>query len=89
MKNLILRVVAKVYRYLEAQKNFSSDSLSSINFLNDGLSEREEKTIDHEQHKGVINRIVSSYHSAKNEQSRVTLPYKPGGMERRYRKPSC
>ncbi len=79
MNNLILRVGAKVYRGLESQIIFSSDSLASINFLNDGLSDREKKTTDNEHHKEVINRIVSSYHSAKKEQSKVSIPYKPGG----------
>jgi len=75
----MLRVGAKVYRDLQVRKLFSSDSLASINFLNDGLSDREEKTIDNEHHKKVIKRIVSSYHSAKTDQAKATLPYKPGG----------
>lgn len=79
MKNLILRVGTKVYRGLEVQKTFSSDPLASIKFLEDGLSEREEKTIDSEHHKRIINRIVYSYHLAKKEQEKALLPYKPGG----------
>jgi len=78
MKNSILRVGSKVYRRLEAQKNFASNSLASVNYLNNGLSVREEK-IDSSHHKEIIERIVSSYHLAKAEQSKATLPYKPGG----------
>jgi putative sugar O-methyltransferase len=78
MKNLILRFGAKVYRALESQKNFASNSLASVNYLNDGLSVREEK-VDNPYHKEIIKRIVSSYHLAKADQSKATLPYKPGG----------
>jgi putative sugar O-methyltransferase len=73
---LILRVLSKVYRSLEVKKKFSSNPLASVNFLNEGLLCRE---IDNEHHKEIIKRIVSSYHLAKADQSKTTLPYKPGG----------
>jgi len=78
MKNSVLKIGAKFYRSLEANKNFSSDPLAKISFLNDGLSNREEK-INYEHHKDVINRIIFSYHAAKEEQKKVSLPYQPGG----------
>lgn len=78
MKNLALKIGAKLYRSLEQHKNFSSDPLANIEFLNDGLLARNEN-INNEYHKKVINRIISSYHAAKEAQKKVSLPYQPGG----------
>ena len=78
MLNLILKLVRKVYRIIKQYKCFSSNSLANIDFLNTGIVDRRENKID-EYHKNVINRLISSYHKAKNEQRTVPLPYQPGG----------
>jgi len=75
----MLRIGAKVIRDLKVRKLFSSDPLANINFLNDGLSDREEKKIDNEHHQKIVKRIVSSFHLAKTDQAKAILPYKPGG----------
>ena len=78
MRNLILKSGAKAYRSLELQRIFSSDSLANIKFLSDGLLDRRNET-NNEHDRDVINRIICSYHAAKEEQKNVPLPYQPGG----------
>ena len=78
MKKLVLRMAAKLYRSLEQQKNFSSDPLANIDFLNDALSAREENK-NNEHQKNIINRIIFSYHAAKEKQQTASLAYQPGG----------
>jgi len=52
--------------------------LAKLGFLDEGLSDRQE-TINYEHHQEVINRIISSYHAAKEEQKKVSLQYQLGG----------
>jgi putative sugar O-methyltransferase len=81
VQNPLKKMAAKFFQILKTYRYFSSNSLASISALEQGLLARLDDGVNANErlHESIIERIMYSYHKAKQEQLKASDPYQAGG----------